>query len=87
MAALLVFAIITGTLFLINRQRMNQLVEERAAEAQRILDFKQSHYRVRERSGYHDLIKNMPRNTASAPPSSPPSSSVRAAMTRALSAV
>lgn len=56
-AALLVFAIITGTLFLINRQRMNQLVEERAAEAQRILDFKQSHYRVRERSGYHDLIK------------------------------
>ncbi|NLX82809.1 MAG: transglycosylase SLT domain-containing protein [Clostridiales bacterium] len=56
-AALLVFAIITGNLLMQNQQKKDQLLAERAAEAQRILEHKQSHYRVRERSGYHDLIK------------------------------
>lgn len=55
--ALAVFVLVSGILFSGAQGRLDSLVAQREAEAQRILNHKQEHYNARSRSGHHDLIK------------------------------
>lgn len=57
LALVLVFALVSGFVFSGAKGRLDGLVAQREAEAQRIRDHKQEHYNARDRSGYHDLIK------------------------------
>ena len=56
-ALLLVFALVSGIIFSGAKGRLDGLVAQREAEAQRIRNHKQEHFNARDRSGYHELIK------------------------------
>jgi len=56
-ALLLVFALVSGVIFSGAKGRLDGLLAQREAEAQRIRNHKQEHFNARDRSGYHELIK------------------------------
>ena len=56
-ALLLVFALVSGIIFSGAKGRLDGLLAQREAEAQRIRNHKQEHFNARDRSGYHELIK------------------------------